>query len=417
LLLGAGVLVNYIDRINLSVAAPQLQQQFGLGDAQLGLLFSAFFWAYALMQIPSGVLLDRFGVTRIGRLSTLLWSAASALAAIAGGLGGLLLARAVLGIAEAPSFPANAKAVGYWFPLSERATATAIFDAAAKFSNVIGVPLVAMVTVGFGWRWGFAVSAVLSLCYFALFWHVYRDPSADRHLSASERGLIGDGGATAEGRSSRGSAEMLGYLMRNRKVWGLSFGFSCYGYCFYFMLTWLPGYLVQTMHQTILQSAGYTTIPWICATIADLAVGGWWVDRLIRRGHDAKRVRKSVLVGGMLAGLAMFGAALTLDPRWAILWISISLSGLSAAAPVGWSLPALIAPRGATASVGSIMNFMNNLMGAVAPMVTGAIVAVTHAFAGAFFLAGIVLLAGILSYIFLLGEIAPIPDPPAKQAS
>ena len=210
---------------------------------------------------------------------------------------------------------------------------------------------------------------------------------------------------------------MLGYLLRNRKVWGLSFGFSCYGYCFYFMLTWLPGYLVQTMHQSILQSAGYTTIPWICATIADLVVGGWWVDRLIRRGHNDRRVRKSVLVGGMLAGLAMFGAALTLDPRWAILWISLSLSGLSAAAPVGWSLPALIAPRGATASVGSIMNFMNNLMGAVAPLVTGAIVAVTHAFAGAFFLAGIILLAGILSYVFLLGEIAPIPDPPAKQPS
>lgn len=137
------MLVNYIDRINLSVAAPQLQQHFGLGNAQLGLLFSAFFWAYALLQIPSGVLLDRFGVTRIGRLSILLWSAASMLTAIAGGFVGLLLARVMLGAAEAPGFPANAKAVGYWFPLAERATATAIFDAAAKFSNVIGVPLVA----------------------------------------------------------------------------------------------------------------------------------------------------------------------------------------------------------------------------------------------------------------------------------
>jgi sugar phosphate permease len=148
LLLAAGVLVNYIDRINLSVAAPQLQQQFGLGNAQLGLLFSAFFWTYALLQIPSGVLLDRFGVTRIGRIGILLWSAASMLAAIAGGFGGLLLARVVLGVAEAPGFPANAKAVGHWFPRAERATATALFDAAAKFSNVIGVPLVAFVTVG-----------------------------------------------------------------------------------------------------------------------------------------------------------------------------------------------------------------------------------------------------------------------------
>ena len=107
------------------------------------------------------------------------------------------------------------------------------------------------------------------------------------------------------------------------------------------------------------------------------------------------------------------GAVLTRDPHWAILWISVSLSGLAAAAPVGWSIPALIAPRGATASVGSIMNFMNNLMGIAAPIATGAIVAVTHSFAGAFFLAGTLLVAGIASYVFLLGDIAPIPDPPA----
>jgi ACS family D-galactonate transporter-like MFS transporter len=411
------VLVNYIDRINLSVAAPQLQQQFGLGNAQLGLLFSAFFWTYALLQIPSGVLLDRFGVTRIGRIGILLWSAASMLAAIAGGFGGLLLARVVLGVAEAPGFPANAKAVGHWFPRAERATATALFDAAAKFSNVIGVPLVAFVTVGAGWRWGFGATAALSLGYFFVFWRFYRDPSADRHLSAAELRLVQSGGATPEGSSAQGSAGMLVYLLRARKVWGLTIGFACYGYCFYFLLTWLPGYLVQAMNQSILQSAGYTTIPWLCATIADLIVGGWWVDRLIRQGHDENRVRKSVLVGGMLLGLAVFGAALTRDPRWAILWISLSLSGLAAAAPVGWSLPALIAPRGATASVGGIMNFMINLMGIAAPIATGAIVAVTHSFAGAFILAGVILIAGISSYTFLLGDIAPIPDPPAKMAT
>jgi MFS transporter, ACS family, D-galactonate transporter len=412
LLLGAGVLVNYVDRINLSVAAPQLQQEFGLGNAQLGLLLSSFFWAYALLQIPSGILLDRFGVTRIGRASTLLWSAASLLAAMAGGFGGLLLARLALGVAEAPSFPANAKAIGYWFPLLERGTATAIFDGAAKFSNVIGVPLVAYLTVRCGWRWGFVATAALSLGYFLVFWRVYRDPSADKHLSPAEHRLIADGGATAEGSSSRGPVGMLSYLLRNRKIWGLSIGFSAYGYTFYFLLTWLPSYLGQAMHQNVLQSAAYTTIPWLCATAADIFVGGWWVDRLIRRGYRANRVRKSVLIGGMLVGLTVFGAMLTRDPTWAILWISLSISGLSAAAPVGWSIPGLIAPRGATASVGSIMNCMNNLMGVAAPMATGAIVALTRSFTGAFLLAGIILLAGILSYVCLLGEIAPIPDPP-----
>jgi MFS transporter, ACS family, D-galactonate transporter len=406
-------MVNYIDRINLSVAAPQLQHEFGLGNAQLGLLFSAFFWAYALLQIPSGLVLDRFGVTRVGRASALLWSVASLLVAFTGGLGGMFIARMLLGVAEAPGFPANAKAVGYWFPRAERATATALFDAAAKFSNVIGVPLVALATVGWGWRRGFVATAVLSFGYFVLFWCFYRDPSADAHLQAAERDWIVTGGADVEGRAAHGGAHMLRYLLANRKVWGLTIGFACYGYCFYFLLTWLPGYLVQTMHQSILRSAGYTAIPWMCATIADLLIGGWWVDRLIRQGRDESRVRKRVLIGGMLAGLAVVGATQTLDARWAIVWISLSLSGLAAAAPVGWSIPALIAPHGASASVGSIMNFMNNLMGVAAPIATGAIVAVTHSFKGAFMLAAAILLGGILSYVFLLGEIRKIPEPAA----
>ncbi|MDB5405472.1 MAG: D-galactonate transporter [Rhodospirillales bacterium] len=166
-LLGVGVLVNYIDRINLSVAAPQLQQEFGLQAWHLGLLFSAFFWPYALLQIPAGLILDRFGVTRVGRWGAFLWSLASAIIAFTSGFAGIFIARMLLGIAEAPGFPASSKATGYWFPRKERALATAIFDAAAKFSNVIGVPLVALAVVNFGWRWGFGITALLSFAYFS----------------------------------------------------------------------------------------------------------------------------------------------------------------------------------------------------------------------------------------------------------
>jgi ACS family D-galactonate transporter-like MFS transporter len=148
-LLGAGVLVNYFDRINLSVGGPQLQQDFGLTDSELGWLFSGLFWPYAVMQIPTGMILDRFGVTPVNRLSTFLWSVASTATAFASGFGGILAARVLLGAAEAPSFPASSKATGYWFPRQERSLATSIFDAAAKFSNVIGIPLVALVVVQF----------------------------------------------------------------------------------------------------------------------------------------------------------------------------------------------------------------------------------------------------------------------------
>lgn len=411
LLLGIGVLINYFDRINLSVAAPQMKEAFNLSPADMGLLFSAFFWPYALLQIPAGLFLDRFGVTRVGRWGAFLWGMASAITVFASGFGGVFAARAVLGIAEAPGFPVSSKATGYWFPRKERALATAIFDAAAKFSNVIGVPLVAVVVVNAGWRWGFGVTALLSLAYFVAFLVIYRDPSKDSKLSAVELDYIQQGGATPEGTSSASVFGMLGYLLTKAKVWGLTIGFAAYGYSFYLFLTWLPGYLVQTMHMSILKSAGFAAIPWAVATVTDLVVGGWLIDHLIARGNDETRVRKAVLVTGMLFGLAVFGATQTTKPEWAILWISIALGGLAAAAPVGWSLPSLIAPKGGVGTVGGIMNFVNNLMGVAAPIVTGFIVGATNSFTNAFLVAGVILIIGIVSFVFVMGRIESIPEP------
>jgi ACS family D-galactonate transporter-like MFS transporter len=410
-LLGVGVLVNYLDRIGLSVAAPQIKAEFNLSPEQIGLFLSAFFWTYALLQVPAGMLLDRFGPTRIGRWGSLCWVFASSLTALAGGWGGIFAARMLLGVAEAPGFMVSSKATGYWFPRSERAFATALFDAAAKFSNVIGVPLVAAIVVGFGWRWGFAMCATLSLLYFIAFFALYSDPSADTKLSAIERRYIVEGGATPEGVPPGGASGMLGYLLRQPKMWGLMIGFAAYGYSFYLFLTWLPGYLVQTMHMSILKSAGYAAIPWMVATVCDLFVGGWLIDRLISKGYAESKVRKTVLICGMVMGLAVFGATQTVDPTWAIVWISIALGGLASAAPVGWSLPSLIAPKGGVGTVGGLMNFGNNLMGAAAPIATGIIVGATGSFGNAFMLAGVILLIGILSFAFLLGRIEPIPDP------
>jgi MFS transporter, ACS family, D-galactonate transporter len=405
------VLINYFDRISVSVAGPQLEHAFSLTPVQTGLLFSAFFWSYALLQIPSGLLLDRFGVTRVGRWSVFLWSAASAITACAGGFAGIFLARLLLGIAEAPSFPASSKATGYWFPRQERALSTSLYDVGAKFSNVIGVPLVAFAVVRLGWRWGFAVVAALSFAYFVVFYRMYRDPSRHPQLTGAERDYLATNGAAPEGQPMKGAAGMLGYLLRRRKVWGLVIGFGGYGYSFYLFLTWLPDYLVRTLHRGILASAGFAAIPWACASVADLLVGGWLIDFLIRRGHGETRVRKAVLVTGMCIGLAVLGATTTTRPLMALAWISLALTGLSAAAPVAWSLPSLIAPTGGAGAAGGIMNFSNNMMGVVAPIVTGYVLGATRSFTATFLVAGIVLLAGVAAFVFLLGRIEPLPEP------
>ncbi|MFK0164398.1 MFS transporter [Rhizobium sp. NPDC090279] len=412
-LLAIGVLVNYFDRVNLTVASPLIQDEFHIGPAEMGILFSAFGWTYGFLQIPVGMLLDRFGVTRVMRWSTFSWGIASVITAFSTGMSTLFLSRMLLGVAETPGFPANSKATGYWFPRQERGLATALFDAAAKFSNVIAIPLVAFLMLHFGWRGGFIATAIISFVFFAMFWLFYRDPSADRNLSADERAYIKAGGAAPEGEASANAVGMLGYLLRNRKVWGLSIGFAAYGYAFALFIFWLPGYLVKEMHMDILKSASFTTIPWIFATASDLLIGGWLIDHLIRKGHDESRVRKTIIVFGMLMGLAVVGAGLTADPYWAIFWITISLSGLAAAAPAGWSIPALIAPKGGAATIGGIMNFLNSVTGIAAPIITGFIVGATQSFSRAFLLAGVMLAIGIVSYVFVLGRIEQIPDPKA----
>ena len=401
------MLVNYFDRVNLSVSHAALVGSFGISTIAFGYLSGAYNWTYAMCQLPIGVVLDRFGVRKVGRISTFLWSVASFGAAITPNLGGFFAARLVLGVGEAPTFPANAKAVGMWFPKSERSTATSVFDASAKFASAIGVPLLGMLLLKVGWRWSFALTGVISLLYFVLFSVIYRDPQDDPLLSVEEREIISlDEEMRRE--ADPGQTATLGYLLQQRKVIGLAIGFGSYNYIFYLLLTWLPSYLSSAIHVDLLHSFLYTGVPWLCATIAELIVGGWLVDALINRGWDANRVRKTVLVGGMLCGLGILGAANAHTATRALIWISIAISGLSAAAPVGWSVPSLIAPRRSVGRVGGIMNFSNQLSGIAAPILTGYLVAARHSYALAFGVAAGYLLVGIASYVLLLGRIEPI---------
>jgi len=408
-LLSLGVLVNYFDRVNLSVSHDALYTAFGISNITFGYLSGAYNWTYAMCQLPIGVVLDRFGVKRVGRISTVLWSVASFAAAITPNIGGFFAARLLLGIGESPTFPANAKAIGYWFPMKERGLATAIFDASAKFSSALGVPMIGLLLLAVGWRWSFAFTGLISLGYFFLFWRVYRDPKDDLHLTDVEATYISQDVSSETGVEPAPAS--LGYLMLNRKVIGLALGFGAYNYVFYLLLTWLPTYLSSQLHIDLLHSFLYTGVPWLFATLMDF-VGGGVADALIQRGWDASRVRKTVLVCGTAFGLGILGAANAHTATRALLWISISIGGLSAAAPIGWSIPSMIAPRGSTGTVGGILNLSNQLSGIAAPIITGYVVTATHSYSLAFAIPAIYLLIGIASYIFLLGKIERVsPEP------
>ncbi len=368
------------------------------------------------MQMPAGILLDQLGVRRVGRISAFLWSMASFAAAVAPGLNWFFGARLLLGISESPTFPANAKALGYWFTREERSLATAITDAAAKFSSAIGVPFIGLLLLYFGWRWSFAATGFISFLYFVLFYFVYRNPSEDTKLSSVEREFILSGGAQPESSAQSGSGSSLGYLLRQRKVYGLALGWGAYNYTFFLLLTWLPSYLSVSLHMDLFHSVFYTSVPWLFATFTDLLVGGWLVDALIQRGYDANLVRQTVMVGGMAFGLAIFGAARAHTPVVALVWISLALGGLAAAAPVAWTVPSLISPRESVGTLASIVNFCGQIAAISAPIITGYIVSGTRSFAAAFVTATAILLLGIVGYVFLLGRIEPIPEPVAFQS-
>jgi MFS family permease len=408
-LLGIGVLVNYFDRVNLSVSFDGLHSEFGISDVTFGYLLGAYNWTYAFCQLPIGVFLDRLGVKLVGRISILVWSAASFAGSLAPGIRTLFGARFLLGVGEAPTFPANAKAVGSWFPREERSFSTSFFDSAAKFASAIGVPLLGALFLHVGWRISFAVTGFISLAYFALFYAVYREPEEDPGLTREELDYIRadhPAGHSAE----RGEAAVftLGSLLRKRKVVGLAIGFGSYNYVFYLLLTWLPRYLSVALHIDLMHSFLYTGVPWLVATATDLLIGGLLVDRLVQRGWNPNRVRMTILVLGTTFGLGILGAGWSHTPAAAIAWISISIGGLSAAAPVGWSVPSLIAPPGSVGRVGGILNFSNQLSGIAAPIITGYLVSASHSFTGAFTVAGTYLAIGVCAYLFLLRDMDSI---------
>ena len=270
ILLGLGVLVNFFDRVNLSVSYDAITREFGLSTVAFGYLLSAYSWTYAVCQIPAGALLDRFGVKLVGRCSSFLWSIASFASALSPGLRGCSGARLLLGVGEAPTFPGNAKAIGNWFPENERGLATACFDSAAKFASAIGVPIMGLLLVHFGWRWTFVPPVRQLLLLPRFYCHLSRPAARCRYRRSQPH-------PASPSRRWSGSAKLSDSRSAPQPTTTVS---TCCS-------RGSPSYLAFSLHLNVLQSAWYTSIPWLIAACSDLVIGGWLVDALIRRGRDA----------------------------------------------------------------------------------------------------------------------------------
>lgn len=412
-LLAGGIVVNFLDRIALSVASSPIATEFDLDLSQLGIVLSAFTWSYCLVQLPAGALVDLFGVSWLTRIASALWAVASLLTALAGGLGTVIAARLLLGVAEGPSMVGASKATAAWFPLSERGMATAMFDGATKLANMVAFPLLAFVMSEWGWRAGFLFSAALSLLFSVAWWWGYRDPSEHRMLRDTEREFILKGGARD---SDRGRPGQLRCVLRSGRNWTMAFAFACYGYTINVVVTWMPEFFQREYGLRLLNSGFHSMIPWGVATVAELVVGGWLVDRLVSRGRDPIRVRRTVLTAGLVCGATIGAAGTAGSAAAAVAWMSVSLAGLAIAAPVAWSLPGLLAEPGTVGAVSGLMNFANTAATGCGVVFTGWLAQATGSFHAPFLFAVVVLALGVLLYRIVLRPM-PSAHPASRTAS
>ena len=411
------IAINYIDRTVLSAAAPQMSKEFGLTAAMMGIVLSAFFWSYALLQIPAGWVADRFG-QKIGLGAAVgSWSLATAATGLASGFLSLVGLRVALGVGEAGAYPANAGIASKWFPDKERATVSGLFDSASKFGGAVAMPLIVALMLIFNWRMTFAIVGSVGLVWSLIWWWFFSDtPEKSKRTNEAEVRYIRDGQAQRHGTDKEMPMKWL-ELLRYRNIWAMCLGFFTINYISYFFITWLPTYLVKEQGMGLLQMGMVASLPLLCGLLAEIGAG-WLSDKVVH----AKRLsltatRKVFLIGGLTMALCIGLAPLTTSVVLTVLLLCIAKSGTTIAASQVWAMPGDVAPKNMTSTVAGLQNMVSNFGGVIGPVVTGFIVASTGSFKMALLFSAALGVLGIINYAFLLRKIEPIRAMPPNDAA
>lgn len=385
-LLSLGVLIAYIDRSNLSVAlaTSDFKALFRLSDHDRGILNSAFFWSYALLQIPAGLLVDRFGVKRPYTIAFLFWSGVSAATALAGSVAQLLTLRVLLGVGESLVTPASIRWIRYNVGEKSRGAALGIYMAGTKFGPAVGAFLAALLVKHYGWRMMFALLGLGCLVWLVPWHFLVRDD--DRQLEAAQ---------------TVAAAPTSGSVWSSLALWGILLGTFCYNYYTYFSMTWLPAYFVERRGLSLDSMGLYTAFSFGGMAVVAI-VAGWIADRIIARGADPVRVRKAFTIAGFaVASTEVFGA-LAKSTDVAIIFAVVSLAGLGLATANYWALTQTLMPGAAIGRIAGAQNCASNVSGIVAPLLTGWLKESTGSYAAPMQAIWLFLLIGIGSYAFLV---------------
>lgn len=407
-LIAVGTMINYLDRSLLSVAAPSMTKELGIGAATMGILFSVFSWSYAMAQIPGGVLLDRFGVRLTYFWSVTLWSTFTLLQGLANSLGMLLGFRFALGASEAPCFPANSRILVSWFPQHERARANSVYTVGMYSGIAFLSPVLFWITAEWGWRALFIIAGVVGLIFSAIWYVSYRDPHMSRKANQAELDHITAGGGLATTTRSPFSWKDVAWLLSKRQILGASIGQFATNSTLVFFLTWFPTYLATERGMPWLKVGWVAILPFIAASVGVL-VGGQLSDYLVRRSGSATFGRKLPIVGGLLMSSTIILAAFIQSNTLVVAVMSLAFFG-QGMSNLGWTLISDVAPKRLVGLTAGVFNFCTNLAGIVTPMLIGFIVAATGSFLGGLAFIGVMALMGALSYTFLVGKVERIEE-------
>jgi ACS family D-galactonate transporter-like MFS transporter len=390
--------ITYIDRVNISVAGPMIKQEFGLTATQLGIVFSAFAYPYAAMQIIGGWCADRFGPRIVLTVLSIIWAVATILCGFAWGVTSLLIFRFILGIGEGGAFPTATRAFTFWLPATERGFAQGITHSFARLGGAVTPPIVLGISMLYGWRESFIILGVISLAWTVLYVWYFRDTPIQKGVSERELNEIAID--TRKMRFSPSVTKKTPWGEMIRKMWLVTFVDFCYGWSLWVFLTWLPSYLKDARGFDLKQLALFTSLPLMAGVIGD-TLGGVVSDQILKRTGNLKLARRLMLVIGMGGSLAFILPVVSVsDPIMAVALLSASFFFLELTNAVLWSLPIDIAGSYA-GTAGGMMNTGFGVAGMISPIVFGYLIETTGSYQIPFFVSAALLGVGVLASLFI----------------
>jgi ACS family D-galactonate transporter-like MFS transporter len=402
------VVINYLDRTNLSVAAPELSKELDLSTEQLGYVFSAFGWTYAALQIPGGLIADKYGPRVLYAACLITWSFSTICQGFAKGFASIFGFRFATGAFEAPSYPINNRIVTSWFPNHERASAIALYVSGQFIGLAFLTPVLVSIQVAVGWRGLFVVTGLVGLVWGIIWYIFYRDPLDHKGVNQAELDHIERGGGLIRNRNASKDEpsiwrwENFKQVSSSRTLWGVYLAQFCVNATLWFFLTWFPTYLVKFRGLDFIKSGYLASIPFLAAC-AGLLLSGFISDRLVQRGVSVGLARKTPIIIGLFLSVSIVGANYTDETSLVIFFMSLAFFGAGMAL-ISWVFVSILSPKKLIGLTGGVFNFMGNLASIIVPIVIGYL-AKDGDFKPALVFIGALGLIGAFSYTFIVGKI------------